>query len=211
MPLPSRTAPHIGRSRSKAPLTIRRMPSPYGWTLAMYCCSEANGITARRGWAAASCSAWRPSFKARVTRAPSVGSPVSRHWPAHLLQMGLAAEESRLRELDQSCTVAALDWPAVQTDLAVGRVAGTAHRDIGACRSNAAHGHLVAGKSAGLVSADDAHRAQSLNRRQMADNGVAPRHPLDAYRQAMVITAGRPSGMAATAIPTAARNISWTG
>ncbi len=40
--------------------------------------------------------------------------------------------------------------------------------------------HLVAGERAGLVGADHRHRSQRLHRRQSPDDGVAPRHPLDA-------------------------------
>ena len=43
--------------------------------------------------------------------------------------------------------------------------------------------HLVAGQRAGLVGADHRDRAQRLDRRQAADDGVAPRHGLHADRQ----------------------------
>ncbi len=45
------------------------------------------------------------------------------------------------------------------------------------------HRHLVAGQRPGLVGADDRHRAEGLDRRQLADDGVAPRHALHADRQ----------------------------
>ena len=41
-------------------------------------------------------------------------------------------------------------------------------------------GHLVPGQGAGLVGADDGDRAERLHRRQPPDDGVPPRHALDA-------------------------------
>ena len=74
-----------------------------------------------------------------------MGSPASRHWPDDLLQVSLAAEKARLRELDQGSMAGTFDRAPVCLDLAFGGIAGAADRDVGAGHGDAAHGHLVAG------------------------------------------------------------------
>ena len=62
-------------------------------------------------------------------------------------------------------------------------VARSADVIVGARGDDLAHGHLVAGQRAGLVGADDRDRAQRLDARQPAHQGVAPHQALQADRQ----------------------------
>jgi hypothetical protein len=79
----------------------------------------------------------------------------------------------------------------------------------------ATHCHLVFGQRAGLVGTDDGDRTQRLHGGHAPHDGPAGGHALHPRARVMVMMAGRPSGMAATAMPTAARNMSaaekpWT-
>ena len=63
------------------------------------------------------------------------------------------------------------------------RVADAMDGELPVGRDHRLHGHLVAGQRAGLVRADGGDRAQGLDRRQAADDGVPGRHAPDADRQ----------------------------
>ncbi len=62
----------------------------------------------------------------------------------------------------------------------VGLIAGTGDFKHLPGDKDLAHGHFIFGQSAGLIRADDRHAAQSLDRGQPADQGVAFDHPLHA-------------------------------
>ena len=59
---------------STEPLTrMRSLPC----RVAMYCCSDSNGMASRRGWRSRACCRSRPAVAAAWSRAVSVGSPTS--------------------------------------------------------------------------------------------------------------------------------------
>jgi hypothetical protein len=78
---------------------------------------------------------------------------------------------------------AAGDVRAVLRDLAGRRIAVSADLILGFGGDGGHHHHLHQSQRAGLVGADARDRAQRLDRRQLADDGVALRHALHADRQ----------------------------
>jgi hypothetical protein len=92
---------------------------------------------------------------------------------------GVVAEHPDAQDLAQVIPVGGLEAAAVGAEAALGGVADPLDLDHVVGEADGAHGHLVAGQRAGLVGADRRDRAQRLDGRQAADDGVAPCHALD--------------------------------
>ena len=72
---------------------------------------------------------------------------------------------------------------ALPLDPPVRRVSGALERDAPARGDDHPHRHLVLRQRAGLVGGDHAGRAERLDRGQVSDDGVPPRHALHADRE----------------------------
>jgi hypothetical protein len=79
-----------------------------------------------------------------------------------------------------------------------------------ACHVDAGDGHPVLGERPGLVRADHRHRSEGLDRRQLADEGVALSIRCEPMARVRVTTAGRPSGTTATIVEMAVNSTSST-
>ncbi len=98
-------------------------------------------------------------------------------------QFGVVAQHPGAGQFQQQGMLVHRHRPAVQPEAALELITRAFHREIRRRRRHRTHGHFVAGQSACLVRADHRHRTQSLHRRQIAHDGVAPRHALHAHGQ----------------------------
>gem|GEM_PF-2515883 len=76
-PSASSCCEHMARMRSGAPLTNTSLPASQACSVAINRCSDSNGITSSRGRSTCTTVGESPAFIARVSSAPSVGSPAS--------------------------------------------------------------------------------------------------------------------------------------
>ena len=95
-------------------------------------------------------------------------------------QVRVVAQERRTQEFLEDGFSVRGDVGTLGAERAAGLIADPGYLVVTVGRGDRAHGHLVPGERAGLVGADDRDRAQRLDRRQAAHDGVAPRHPLHA-------------------------------
>ena len=114
----------------------------------------------------------RPRGSARL--GPRRPAPARHRWPAVPPTAPWSApgdlRRSTGRPVGRNCPPCRSPWPLTSN------IAPSAH--------SAGDGHLVLGQGAGLVRADHRGRAQRLDRRQAADQGMAADHLAHAQRQA---------------------------
>ena len=109
--------------------------------------------------------------------------------------------QAHARSSDRSAP--SIGLPPSAPHLALGRVARAAQGHAPARGDDPAHRHLVLGERAGLVGGDDVRRAERLDRREMADDGVPLRHALHAEGRAR--PSPPPAGLPAPPRPRAPR------
>ncbi len=144
-----------------------------------------------------------PPLAASTTSAPSVGSPT------RLPSLTTASAHS---------ASGSMYWSSGHVRLAR-RMADGAHRGValaadGVAATHDGHldrGHLVEGQRAGLVGVDGRCGAERLHRAEPLDDGAGAASVEVPAARMVVVTAGRPVGMAETANATAVRNSSWNG
>ena len=177
----TRSTSHISSTRSGAPLTkIACEPSGAWCSVAMKRCSDSNGIASRRGHSAYSRNGCRPAFIASVTSAASVGSPTTFQAPS------------------SSCAAASLhNSPARANCCSLASARTTSCAVISFLVSVPVLSEQI------TVTAPSVSTAGS--RRMIALRRAMRRTPI---ASATVMIAGSASGIAATAMPTAARNMS---
>lgn len=126
---------------------------------------------------------------------------VANHFPyAFFLQeMGIVAADQNVCVFEQQRAVALHEGFALKAHFALGLVAFTGYIVTLACHVKCAHGHLADGERSGFVGANYSRGPEGLHGRQFTDQGAPARHAQHPSPSATVITAGNPSGTAATA------------
>ena len=177
------------------------------WTVVIRRRSASNASSATRGMRLDQVRS-TSGLPARASSAASVGSPLMVH--GSWLVAGAWSDAS----LQAAATRASRSREASFTggDRTV-RSARNRRRSRDSRRSGSrpVGEHPVLGQGAGLVAADHGDRPEGLDGRQLANECVSLGHPRAPRARAIVTTAGRPSGMAATARLTAVRNMTSTG
>ena len=100
-----------------------------------------------------------------------------------LTQLRVVAQETGAQEFHQDAVARRIAVGTAHAEAAIRRPPASGHLVLAGLGHDACRRHLVAGQRAGLVGADDRHRAQRFGGRQAADDGMARRHALHADGQ----------------------------
>ena len=140
-------------------------------------------------------------FCAATAGAPSVGSPCAVHCPSRSCSTALLARSATVSahrlaaRLQSSLFVISNRSSSVLTNFAFERISRAAQIHAPARRDDCPHRHLVLCQRACFIGGDDIRRAERLDRREMAHDGIPLRHA-HARESTAVTTAGKPSGTA---------------